>query len=345
MKLRAIRGVKKLAARLRTRPSAEAVILAYHRIADVAVDPWGIAVSPRHFAEQLDALRRRRPVLSMRELVERLGDGTLPPGAVALTFDDGYADNLLNAKPLLERYDVPATVFVASGYVGAKRLFWWDRLQHLFLEPGILPRKLSIAVNGLWFERDLGDAAEYDGARYARHRSWRAGEPPPTTRHELYQSLWQILRPLPDSRQSDVLDQIAEWAGARSTYRKDERTISADELAALTRGGLVDIGAHTVTHPLLSALAESAQYQEISDCQKALENVAGGRVNCFAYPYGDHSPATASIVARLGFAAALTADRQPASGHSLRFHLPRVVVDDLDGEGFSRWLDLHVNAA
>ena len=78
---------------------------------------------------------------------------------MALTFDDGYADNLINAKPLLERYGIPATVFVASGYVGAKDPFWWDRLQHVFLEPGVLPRKLGIAVNGLTTGMIVGSVA------------------------------------------------------------------------------------------------------------------------------------------------------------------------------------------
>ena len=339
MRIRGIGRVRKIAARLRKRPSSPATILAYHRIADMRSDPWGLAVSPRHFEEHLDVLVHARTVLPMRELVHRLGDGTLPQGAVALTFDDGYADNLLNAKPILERHGVPATVFIATGYVGGKREFWWDRLRALVLEPGTLPRKLSMAVNGLWYERDLGDDAECDEASVARHRSWRFGEPPPTARHELYQSLWQILRPLPDATQHAVLDQIRDWAALRNGRRQDDRTVSEEELVALANGGLVEIGAHTVTHPLLSALPEAAQHEEIYASRVVLEGIAGERVTSFAYPYGDHSPTTASIVARIGFATAVTTDCLPLSGQSLRFHLPRIVVDDFDGERFSRWLD------
>src|SRR5271165_453487 len=77
-------------------------ILMYHRIATPDVDPWGLSVSPKRFAEQVQALRARRTMLSMDALVARLKSGDLPHDAVALTFDDGYLDNLGQAKPILE---------------------------------------------------------------------------------------------------------------------------------------------------------------------------------------------------------------------------------------------------
>jgi len=334
MRFRRFRPLRSVAARLRKRHSTQGLILAYHRIVDAGADPWGLAVSPRHFAEHLDFLHRRHLVLPMTELVRRIGDRTLPQGAVALTFDDGYADNLINAKPLLERYGIPATVFVASGYVGAKAPFWWDRLQRVLLEPGTLPRKLAIAVNGLWYERDLGEDAEYDEGMFARHRTWRVGEPPPTARHEVYRSLWQLLRPLPSPRRCQILDQIGDWSGLRNGHHPNDRTVSQHEVAALARGGLIEIGAHTVTHPLLSALPEPSQEREIADSRTALEDIVGQPVASFAYPYGDHSPATASIVARIGFTAAVTTEGRTVGEQSPRLHLPRMLVDDLNGDRF-----------
>jgi peptidoglycan/xylan/chitin deacetylase (PgdA/CDA1 family) len=76
---------------------------------------------------------------------------------VAVTFDDGYADNLLNGKPLLECYDVPVTVFVTSGYVGAGREFWADELERLFLQPGTLRQELCLAIKGRTHQWDLGE--------------------------------------------------------------------------------------------------------------------------------------------------------------------------------------------
>src|SRR5204863_340481 len=81
------------------------LILIYHRVAAVPVDPWGLAVSPKHFAEHLDVLRRTRHPMPLATFVSRIAERTLPRNAVAITFDDGYADNLLAAKPGLDAAD------------------------------------------------------------------------------------------------------------------------------------------------------------------------------------------------------------------------------------------------
>jgi peptidoglycan/xylan/chitin deacetylase (PgdA/CDA1 family) len=108
-----------------------AIVLLYHRVAELAHDPWGLAVAPARFAEQLQALATHFSPLPLGELAARMDSGDLPPRSVALTFDDGYRDNLATAEPLLAGYGVPATVFVVSWYVGAGREFWWDELEAL----------------------------------------------------------------------------------------------------------------------------------------------------------------------------------------------------------------------
>src|ERR1051325_11256188 len=90
------------------------VILMYHRIADPKCDPWGLAVAPSSFDQQMRALRTHRCPLSLDEFVERLERGSLPRLAVAVHFDDGYADTVLAAKPVLEEHAVPATVFITT---------------------------------------------------------------------------------------------------------------------------------------------------------------------------------------------------------------------------------------
>ena len=99
-----------------TRPG-DAVILMYHRVADLDADPAALAVHPDRFAEQLAALRERFSRRSRCPPSSRRPIEDEPPGSVVVTFDDGYRDNLTSAKPLLERFDVPATVFVVSGYI------------------------------------------------------------------------------------------------------------------------------------------------------------------------------------------------------------------------------------
>src|ERR1700759_463296 len=125
-------------------------ILMYHRIATPEVDPWGLSVSPERFAEQVQALSMRRTILSMNAFVSRLQAGVLPHDAVALTFDDGYLDNLLQAKPILEAAGVPATVFLTTGRIGTDEEFWGDELARM-----VLPRtkplcaRLTLETGGL----------------------------------------------------------------------------------------------------------------------------------------------------------------------------------------------------
>jgi peptidoglycan/xylan/chitin deacetylase (PgdA/CDA1 family) len=339
LRIRGFGSARMLAERLRKRFASQALILAYHRIADADVDPWGLCVSAKHFGEHLDVLRSHRPVLSMRELAPSLTEGALAHGTVVVTFDDGYADNLFNAKPLLERYDIPATVFVASGHVGSTGEFWWDRLQGLVLRPGTLPRRLRLEGNGICHECDLGDAAQYDEDSYRRNRSWRAWDSPPTARHELYNALWRILRPLSASVQRETLDHLAALAGVRNGCRPEYRALSEAELRALRRGGLLEIGAHTVTHPLLSVLPAATQHREIADSRATLERILDEPIVSFAYPHGDRSATTRSIVSRLEFASAVTTDPGAAWAGSPRFELPRLTMADVDGDEFSAWLE------
>ena len=94
------------------------VILMYHRVAVPRVDPWDLAVHPDHFADQLAVLRTSRRPLALSEFVDRARRGSLPGDAVAITFDDGYADTLRQARPRLAAAGVPATLFLATAFVG-----------------------------------------------------------------------------------------------------------------------------------------------------------------------------------------------------------------------------------
>ena len=97
----------------------------YHRVGDPDPLRGKLTVTRQRFAEHLEAIAERFEVVSLAAIVAGLRTGVLRSGSVAVTFDDGYADNLVEAKPLLERFSIPATVFIVSGYVGAEKRFWW----------------------------------------------------------------------------------------------------------------------------------------------------------------------------------------------------------------------------
>src|SRR5262249_25579486 len=150
---------RRVARPLRNYLTSRGLILLYHRVAEVQSDPWLLSVTPGHFAEQLTVLRKLGRPTRLRHLAQSLREGTRLYRPLVITFDDGYADNLYKAKPLLERYEIPATVFLTAGYLGQDREFWWDELERLLLQAETLPRALSLNINGRTYHWDLGDAA------------------------------------------------------------------------------------------------------------------------------------------------------------------------------------------
>jgi peptidoglycan/xylan/chitin deacetylase (PgdA/CDA1 family) len=319
---------------------ARAVILMYHRVCELETDPWGLCVAPSRFAEHLEVVRAEYAPVPLDRLTG--ASARLPRRAVAVTFDDGYADVLHEAAPLLERRDVPATAFVVSGAVGAGREYWSDELERLLLGPGTLPRTLALRVAGAELRWDLGEDAAYTEEAWARHRGWRAwGGREVTARHAAYKGLWTALRQVPDLERRAALEELRRWAGAGAAGRPSHRALEAEEVAALAAGGLVEIGAHTVRHSTLSALAEDAQRDEIVGSKRELEAMTGRRVTSFAYPHGmpdDYTPATVALVREAGFARACSAFPGVTRGRTDRFQLPRMNVGDWGGEELARRL-------
>jgi peptidoglycan/xylan/chitin deacetylase (PgdA/CDA1 family) len=321
------------------------VILLYHRIAEASSDPWGLCVSPGHFTEHLEVLRRHARPLPLATVQREITDGPGGAGCVAITFDDGYADNLLAGAPLLSRFDVPATVFVTTGYTGRPREFWWDALDRIFLQPGALPAVLEATIGASSYRVDLGAVAHYTPEEAQRLRGWRAyAAEPPTARHAAFLSTWERMVNLRDAEQWQWLDALGERTGvdvltARPTYR----SLTGEEIVALANGGPIEIGAHTVTHPALPLFPEAEQAAEIRDSRRTLELLLDRPVRGFAYPYGRYSPATVHHVRAAGFTYACAAAPGPhPSDQPLErmdpLLLPRVAVPDCDGDAFLRLL-------
>jgi glycosyltransferase involved in cell wall biosynthesis/peptidoglycan/xylan/chitin deacetylase (PgdA/CDA1 family)/SAM-dependent methyltransferase len=319
----------------------KALILLYHRVTQAMTDPWSLCVTSTHFAEHIEMLQRHARIMDLHELVDGLDNRALPDRSVVITFDDGYADNLHNAKRVLERYDAQATVFIATGYTGHSGEFWWDTMERLFLCPGSLPESLHLTINGCVLQWELGKAAYYDHAAFWSHRRWRAQDDPPTPRHELYRILWERLVPLAHGERRRVLDELLAWAGVDPLGRSTYRSLSVEEIRTLARGGLVDIGAHTVTHSALAALSAASQWDEMMQSKIRLEEVLGRPVSWFAYPYGSagtYTEESVGLVRQAGFAGACTTSPAAVTLGANRFQLPRVQVSDWDGDEFAQRL-------
>lgn len=316
---------KQAARWLRSRLVRGALILGYHRVAGPGHDPYGMCVTPRRFAEQLAVLHRSACLLSLAELVQRMEQGKLPPRAVALTFDDGYADNLYQARPLLEQYEIPATFFVTTGYLG--REFWWDELEQIIFSPTKLPPQLGLSVDGRVFEWTVNTPER------SRHPQSAANP-----RSHLLHTLFAYLLPLGAEQQQQVLTQLHAWSDVAAETRADHRALRPQEVGQLAESELVEIGAHTVTHPVLARLPAVRQQEEITQSKHCLEQLVGRPVTSFSYPNGSATVPTRLLAREAGFTRACASHNDIARRGSDPLCLPRFWVPDWDGARFGRWL-------
>jgi peptidoglycan/xylan/chitin deacetylase (PgdA/CDA1 family) len=311
------------------------LILLYHRVGEAEVDPWSLCVSEANFEAHLEVLRSFRFV-SLEELVT--GRGSCAEGAVAITFDDGYAETAARAKPLLEKFEAPATFFLSSNWVGSEREFWWDELEELILGPG--ERSRDVRWNDgtrvrTWEVEPTVDRASPE----ARH--WRAwSDPPPTKRHRLYREVWQEAHALPSVRREGLLRAIRLWAG-EARARESHRCLDDAEVRLLSRSPMVSIGCHGRSHDSLSRLAPFEQKAELSDSRERLQALSGQPVASLSYPFGkpvDFDDVTVAAAKEVGFTAAVVNDSGVVTADSDAFRLPRIYVEDWDGARFAQAL-------
>ena len=310
----------------------------YHRISEPDLDPWGLSVSPDHFAEQLEVINKYFYPLGMQEFLGYLQRGRVPNRSIVVTFDDGYVDNLHHAKPLLERSDVPATIFLVTEAIVEERNFWWDELEWALLQPGTLPDWLELRVNDSKYEWQLGDARRYSLQDRQKDRQRRPWDALPGTRLAFFYLIWQRLLELSKLERLEALVAIRAWAGASNDPRRRDRALSKDEVKVLGEGGLIELGAHTMTHPSLKVLSTSQQMEEISGSRAQLENIIGHPVISFSYPHGEYSVETIELVKRAGFQGASTTNFKCVMSGADPFQLPRFQIDDWSGEEFLRRL-------
>lgn len=294
----------------RARPGGAIVL--YHRIASPPRDPWELAVSAERLREQLDVLASSFTVLPLRELARRARRRRLPERAVAITFDDGYVDNLDLALPELERRGLPATVFVPTAYVGAPGPFWWDELEELVAGGGERPPRL-----------ELPGAPPLDtSSLQARTRALAAVQP--------------LLR---HGRAEDIeptLARLRAWAGT-GAGRVDPgaRCVTRAELERLARAEVIEIGAHTRTHPGLAAQPPAVARAEIEGSRDELAEWLGEPPATFSYPMGDNRPATRRLARAAGFELAVAvAPPGPVSWLGNRYALPRQMALEEPAERF-----------
>ncbi len=329
-------SVRSAVGRIRRRllpPPARPLILMYHRVADVRVDPWDLAVHPDRFAAQLAVLRRTRQPLATSEFVARAQAGTLPRDAVTVTFDDGYADNLRQARPRLAAAGVPATIFLATAFVGQGVEYWWDELARAILERDDALDEAVVVGGTVWRLRlhAVADAA-------ADSASWRAAAAPRTEREQLYYALWERLRTLRAPQRDEAMAALRAALRAPGA-RPDDLPMTAAQIGELAGDGLFEIGGHTASHPVLPALTHAERRRDILEGKRTCEGLTGRPAIGFAYPHGASDADSRAAVAECGFRWACTTQAGPVSAAVDPYALPRVAVGDWDAPAFAAALE------
>jgi len=312
---------------------SQGIILIYHRILKPATDPQLLCVSPGNFAEQLKYLNDNFNVMSLDDMVAGVKEKKLPEKAVAITFDDGYVDNLEFAKPVLVKHNVPATVFVSTGYTGKNCEFWWDELEVLLLTNSSLPHALKLKIGGKDFEWKTGKPLIQGSPQWTVLDAEN-----PTPNHFIYRELHKLLKPISYSERESLLESIAAQSGIKRQCREHYRPMTESEIMQLAEGGLVSIGAHTVTHPALSGLTKAEQQTEIMKSKLALERILGKNVDGFSYPYGSlnaFNKDSVEVVNALKFNYACANFQGKVANETNVFKLPRCLVRDWPAEEFA----------
>lgn len=306
------RASRRLLLRFRRPP---VMILLYHRVCTLESDPQQLAVCPERFRAQMRILQQAYPILRLEE-----DWSTVRRPAVIVTFDDGYADLLGEALPILEELGIPATFFVSTGNVATGEEFWWDRLERLLLTAAPSAARFQL--------RDARGSGDWPAAT-------------PGEREKLLAELHARMKKVEAGTREEWFRQLREWARVDDSPRASHRPLTVDELRRLAASPWACIGAHGVTHTPLSSLSPELQRQEILRSRQQLESWLGREVKSFSFPFGgraDFDRDSVRLCFEAGFARVLANVPGGVRDENTRRPLPRWLVRDWPADRFEQEL-------
>ncbi len=281
---------------------ASLLVLIYHRVLPVPDPMLPAEPDAAAFARQMDLLAQNFVVLPLREGVTRLRSGTLPARSVCITFDDGYANNFTVALPILRKRALPATVFVAPAYLDGGCMF-----------------------NDLIFEACRAAPEVLDLTGFGLGRLALAGT---TERLRAAQHIVDQWKYLPREERRQRAEHLAERVGVAPPT---DLMMTGDQVARMPREG-IEIGAHTMTHPILARTPEGEARDEILESRRRLEDITGASVLSFAYPNGkpgrDYAREHVNAVRDAGFELAVSTSWGAATAQTDPFQIPRIAPWD-----------------
>ena len=262
----------------------KALILMYHRFSHFDGPE---ATSARAFRSHLEYLTKHYHLVPLSRLAELLADDSgVPSGLAAITIDDGYRDTCEVALPLLRRYQAPATIFVVTDFIDRKKWLWTDKLR--FMMARTEARSLDLSLG------DFSARAEFPEAR---------------SRQQAAASINARLKTLPEARKEAALLDLSRALGVALPDEPpdDFAPLSWDEVRELDAAG-VEVGSHTVTHPILTRVDSPQLRHELTASKARLEVMLDRPVPLFCYPNGNYNEQVVREVERAGYRVAASSD-------------------------------------
>lgn len=271
-------------------------ILIYHRVLSQADSLRASEPTVESFDWQMQLLKLYFQPLSLSEALRRLNDGSLPKNAVCVTFDDGYADNATLALPILKKHGIPATIFVSTGFLDGGRM-WNDTVIE------------AVRVN------DQLDLTAVDLGVFEL-----------SSEDQKLQALVELLKSIkyqPLEKRVDILTCIESQVSDRLP---SDLMMTSDQVRWVASEG-IEIGAHTINHPILTELELDQARYEILEGKRQLEGILGKSVQWFAYPNGkrgiDYDVTHRALIEELGFEGAVSTDWGVTTASSDQYQLRR----------------------
>lgn len=298
-------------------------ILLYHRVEYLEDDYNMQAVAPDNFEKHMRYLHNHYDVLDLNTPMQNwFNSGTR--NAVIVTFDDGYYDFLYNAVPVLEKYHIPATIFIATENIDSGNENWTDNILRIIFSNN--SQKDFFIFNNEFYRGKL-----------------------PTRNYKEKYDFYQLVRKLflisSAEERKKYEEELLKWAGVPRSGRKDRRIMTAEEIRKTAKKPGISIGAHTVTHASLKCLSKSEARLEILESKRNLEKIIGKEVKLFSYPFGtrnEYSDITIDVVKEVGLEKAVVAYPGNISINTNPFELNRFAIANYSERDFSDYIQNYV---
>jgi len=279
----------------------ECYILAYHMISD---EPNGFfpESSLETFTKQIKYLIKNYRVLPLVEIAQRISGGKSVRRCAAVTFDDGFRDNYEKAFPILKQLEVPATIFLTTGFVESGQSPWFIEFRYLFMQTP--KRHLEIELAGQTQSFSLANPLEKRSAS---------------------DMLMNYMQSCPNEERLSILRHLPSILDVDLTDRLQSLMLTWDQIREMSQNG-ISFGAHTVTHPVLTRISPETLRREVSGSKATIEEKTGLSANVFAYPFGKrkHYPRSAPMILKdLGFLCAVTTEPGANSANTPIYELKR----------------------